>query len=54
MRFGPKVVPRLIDLVSHYGFASAFDHNRGLETREVWLAGSALFLVRRIGLVSDK
>ena len=26
-----------------------FDHTRGLETREVWLAGSALFLVRRIG-----
>jgi hypothetical protein len=54
VRFGPKVVPRLVDLVAHYGFASAFDHNRGLETREVWLAGSALFLVRRIGLVTDK
>jgi hypothetical protein len=53
-RFGPKVVPRLVDLVAHYGFASAFDHNRGLETREVWLAGSALFLVRRIGLVSER
>jgi len=54
VRFGPKVVPRLVDLVAHYGFASAFDHNRGLETREVWLAGSALFLARRIGLVSEK
>jgi len=54
LRFGPKAVPKLIDLVSHYGFASAFDHNRGLETREVWLAGSALFLVRRIGLVRDE
>ncbi len=54
VRFGPKVVPKLIDLVAHYGFAPAFDHNRGLETREVWLAGSALFLARRIGLVSEK
>ncbi len=54
VRFGPKVVPRLIEMVEHYGFASAFDHNRGLETREVWLAGSALFLVRRVGLVSDR
>jgi hypothetical protein len=31
-----------------------FDHARGLETREVWLAGSALFLVRRVGLVTEK
>jgi hypothetical protein len=54
VRFGPKVVPRLVDLVAHYGFASAFDHNRGLETREVWLAGSALFLVRRIGLLTER
>jgi hypothetical protein len=54
VRFGPKVVPKLLDLVAHYGFASAFDHNRGLETREVWLAGSALFLARRVGLVSEK
>ncbi len=54
VRFGPKVVPKLVDLVAHYGFASAFDHNRGLETREVWLAGSALFLVRRIGLVAER
>ena len=54
VRFGPKVVPRLVDLVAHYGFASAFDHARGLETREVWLAGSALFLARRIGLVTEK
>ena len=54
VRFGPKLVPKLVDLVAHYGFASAFDHNRGLETREVWLAGSALFLARRIGLVSDR
>jgi hypothetical protein len=54
VKFGAKAVPHLIDLVSHYGFASAFDKSRELETREVWLAGSALFLVRRIGLVSDK
>jgi hypothetical protein len=54
VRFGAKAVPHLIDLVSHYGFASAFDKARELETREVWLAGSALFLVRRIGLVSDR
>jgi hypothetical protein len=54
VRFGPKVVPKLVDLVAHYGFASAFDHSRGLETREVWLAGSALFLARRVGLVSEK
>ncbi len=53
-RFGPKVVPALIDLLAHYGFAAPFDHNRGLETREVWLAGSALFLLRRIGLVTDR
>jgi len=54
VRFGPKLVPKLVDLVAHYGFASAFDHNRGLETREVWLAGSALFLVRRVGLIAEK
>ncbi len=54
VKFGPKAVPKLVDLLSHYGFAAVFDHNRGLETREVWLAGSALFLVRRIGLVNDK
>ncbi len=54
VRFGPKVVPKLVDLVAHYGFASAFDHARGLETREVWLAGSALFLARRVGLVTEK
>ncbi len=54
VHFGPKVVPKLVDLVAHYGFASAFDHARGLETREVWLAGSALFLVRRIGLVTER
>lgn len=54
VRFGAKAVPHLIDLVSHYGFASAFDRARELETREVWLAGSALFLVRRIGLVSER
>jgi len=53
VKFGAKAVPHLIDLVAHYGFASAFDRTRELETREVWLAGSALFLVRRIGLVSD-
>jgi len=54
VKFGAKVVPKLVDLVAHYGFAPAFDHSRGLETREVWLAGSALFLARRIGLVSEK
>ncbi len=54
VKFGAKAVPHLIDLVSHYGFASAFDKSRELETREVWLAGSALFLVRRIGLVTDR
>lgn len=54
VKFGPKLVPKLVDLLAHYGFASAFDHNRGLETREVWLAGSALFLARRIGLVADR
>lgn len=54
VKLGPKVVPKLVDLLEHYGFASAFDHNRGLETREVWLAGSALFLARRIGLVAEK
>jgi hypothetical protein len=53
-QFGPKVVPALIDLLAHYGFAPPFDHARGLETREVWLAGSALFLVRRIGVISEK
>jgi hypothetical protein len=51
--FGPKVVPALIDLVAHYGFAPAFDKQRELETREVWLAGSALFLVPRLGAVRD-
>ncbi len=54
VKFGPKIVPKIVDLLAHYGFAPAFDHNRGLETREVWLAGSALFLARRIGLVSEK
>jgi hypothetical protein len=53
-RFGPKVVPSLVDLVAHYGFAPPFDKARGLETREVWLAGSALFLARRIGAVSER
>jgi uncharacterized protein DUF4303 len=54
VKFGPKLVPRLVDMLEHYGYASAFDHNRGLETREVWLAGCALFLARRIGLVAEK
>lgn len=54
VRFGAKVVPSLVDLLAHYGFASPFDHNRGLETREVWLAGSALFLARRIRSVPEK
>jgi uncharacterized protein DUF4303 len=53
-RFGAKAVPALVDLLAHYGFASPFDHNRGLETREVWLAGSALFLLRRIGGVHER
>jgi hypothetical protein len=53
-RFGPKVVPSLVDLLAHYGFAAAFDPNRGFETREVWLAGSALFLVRQIGAVAER
>jgi len=53
-RFGPKVVPSLVDLVAHYGFAPPFDKARGLETREVWLAGSALFLARRLGAVSER
>ena len=54
IRFGPKVVPALIDLVAHYGFAPAFDKGRELETREVWMAGSALFLVPRVGAVSER
>lgn len=53
VKFGPKVVPKLIDLLAHYGFAPPFDAARELETREVWLAGSALFLVRRIGTVPE-
>ena len=51
--FGPKVIPALIDLVAHYGFAPAFDKQRELETREIWLAGSALFLVPRVGGVRE-
>jgi hypothetical protein len=54
VRIGPKVVPALVDLVSHYGFAPAFDQGRELETREVWLAGSALFLVPRVGAVPER
>jgi len=54
LRFGPKVVPALIDLVAHYGFAPAFDKGRELETREVWLAGSALFLVPRLGAIAER
>jgi hypothetical protein len=53
VKFGPKLVPALIDLVAHYGFAPAFDKSRELETREVWLAGSALFLVPRVGAVAE-
>jgi hypothetical protein len=53
-RFGPKVVPALIDLLAHYGFAPAFDKQRELETREVWLAGSALFLVPKVGAVQER
>ena len=52
--FGPKVVPSLVDLLAHYGFAAPFDPNRQLETREVWLAGSALFLARRLGGVPER
>jgi hypothetical protein len=54
LAFGPRVVPALVDLVAHYGFAPAFDRERELETREVWLAGSALFLLRRVGAVSER
>jgi len=54
IRYGPKVVPALVDLVAHYGFAPAFDQGRELETREVWMAGSALFLVPRVGAVSER
>jgi len=54
VRFGPKVAPKLVDFLAHYGFAPPFDHARELETREVWLAGSALFLLRRIGGVPEK
>lgn len=53
-RFGAKVVPALIDLLAHYGFAPAFDKQRELETREVWLAGSALFLVPKVGAISER
>lgn len=53
-RCGPKVVAPLIDLLAHYGFAPAFDKQRELETREIWLAGSALFLVPRVGAVSER
>jgi hypothetical protein len=54
VKFGPKLVPALIDLVAHYGFAPAFDKSRELETREVWLAGSALFLVPKVGAVAER
>jgi Domain of unknown function (DUF4303) len=54
VRFGPKVVPSLIDLVAHYGFAPAFDKSRELETREIWLAGSALFLLLKAGGVAER
>lgn len=53
-RFGPKVIPALIDLLAHYGFAPAFDKQRELETREVWLAGSALFLLPKVGAIQDR
>ena len=53
-RFGSKVAPALIDLLAHYGFAPAFDKQRELETREVWLAGSALFLVPRVGAIAER
>ena len=53
-RFGPKVVPALVDLLAHYGFAPAFDKQRELETREVWLAGSALFMLPQLGAVPER
>ena len=54
LAFGSRVAPSLVDLVAHYGFAPAFDRGRELETREVWLAGCALFLLRRVGVVSER
>jgi hypothetical protein len=52
--FGPRAVPALLDLLAHYGFAPAIDERRELETREVWLAGSALFLIPKVGAVSER
>jgi Domain of unknown function (DUF4303) len=54
LRFGSRLAPALIDLVSAYGFAPAFDKSRELETREVWLAGSALFMLPKLGAVPEK
>jgi hypothetical protein len=54
VRFGSRLAPALIDLVSAYGFAPAFDKSRELETREVWLAGSALFMLPQVGAVPDR
>jgi hypothetical protein len=54
VRFGRRLAPALVDLVSAYGFAPAFDKSRELETREVWLAGSALFMLVRVGAVPDR
>lgn len=54
LRFGTRLAPALVDLVSAYGFAPAFDKSRELETREVWLAGSALFMLPKLGAVPDK
>jgi hypothetical protein len=54
LKAGPRLVPALIDLVGAYGFAPAFDKSRELETREVWLAGSALFMLPKVGAISEK
>jgi len=54
LRFGTRLAPALIDLVSAYGFAPAFDKSRELETREVWLAGSALFMLPGLGSVPER
>lgn len=54
LKAGPRLVPALIDLVGAYGFAPAFDKGRELETREIWLAGSALFMLPKIGAIQER
>ncbi len=54
VRFGSRLAGALVDLVSAYGFAPAFDKSRELETREVWLAGSALFMLPKLGAVPER